>query len=86
MLGAVDNDAASSAQSKCAESGEMACLGLNRGEPRCTGGNRGIDSEQGLSAVVDGIINDMAGVSDTGGSETSCFGGLWGELGLWDAF
>ena len=62
VLGAVGNDAASSAQSKRAGGGKTACLGLSRGEQGCIGGNVGVGSEQGASKGVDGIVNDAAGV------------------------
>jgi hypothetical protein len=68
----VGNDAASSAQSKCAGGGETARLGLSRVEQGCAGGNGGIDGEQGVSMVVD--------------SEMACCWGFWGELGVWDMF
>jgi hypothetical protein len=62
VLGAVGNDAASSAQSKCAGGGESARLGSGRGEQGCTGGNGGVDGERGLSAVIDNVVNEAAGV------------------------
>jgi hypothetical protein len=62
VLGAVGNDAVSSAQSKCAGGGKSARLGSGRGEQGCMGGNGGVDGEQGLSAVVDEVVNEAAGV------------------------
>ena len=62
MLGAVGNDAGLSAQSKRVGGGETACLGPSWGELGCTGGDGGVDGEQGLSAVVDGVVNDAAGM------------------------
>ena len=86
VLGAVGNDAALSAQSKCMGGGETARLGSSRGEQGCAGGNGGAGGAWGLSAVVDSVVNDASGVWDAGGSETVRCWGFRGELGLWDAF
>jgi hypothetical protein len=61
VLGAVGNDAESSAQSKRAGGGETARLGSSGGAQGCTGGG-GMGGEWGVSAVVDGVVNDAAGV------------------------
>ena len=61
-VGAVGNNAASSAQSKCAGGDKTVCFGSSRGEQGCTGGNGAVDSERGVSTVVDSVVSDAAGV------------------------
>ena len=48
--------------------------------------NGGLDGERGVSAVVNGVVSDVAGVGDAGGVETVRWWGFWGELGHWDVF
>ena len=72
-MGAVGNDAASSAQSKCAGGDKTVSFGSSRGEQGCTGGNGAVDGEQGVSTVVDGVVSDVAGASDVVGGETFHF-------------
>jgi hypothetical protein len=62
VLGAVGNDAALSAQLKCAGGGETACLRLSWVELGCTGGDGGVDSGQGASTGFDGVVGDVAGL------------------------
>jgi hypothetical protein len=62
VLGAVGNDAASSAQLKCAGGGETACLWSSWVELGCMGGDGGVDSGRGASTGFDGVIGDMAGL------------------------
>ena len=69
------NDAASSAQSKHVGGGETAHFGGVWGKQGCTGRIGAVDSEWRLSVVVEGTINNVAGVSDMGGSEMGC---CWG--------
>jgi hypothetical protein len=85
MLGGAGIAAASSAQSRRAGTGvERGVIGLKGGG---TGdGSRetvtaGVGSGQGVEAGVDGVVSDVAGVWDTGGGETACFGGFCGRLG-----
>ena len=66
--------------------GKTACLQSSRGEHWCTGVNGGLDGEQGVSAVVDGVVSNMAGVGDAGGGKTVHWWGFWGKLGHWDVF
>ena len=61
-MGAVGNDAESSAQSKRARGGETARFGGVWGEKGCTSGTGAIDSEQEMLVGVDSVINDVAGV------------------------
>jgi hypothetical protein len=74
-------DSASCAQSKRGEGGKTVRLRSSWGVLGCAVGDRGLDSEQGVSTVVDGIVNDAAGVWDAGGGETARFGGFCGKLG-----
>ena len=85
-VGAVGNDAASSAQSKCAGGDKTVSFGSSRGEQGCTGGNGAVNGEQGVSTVVDGVVSDAAGVSDVVGSKTVRCWVFWGKLGVWDVF
>jgi hypothetical protein len=62
VLGAVGNDAASSAQSKHAGGGKTAHLRSGRGELGCAGVDGVVDSEQGVSTGVDSVVGDLAGV------------------------
>jgi hypothetical protein len=62
VLGAVGNDAASSAQSKRAGGGKTARLSSGRGELGRAGVDGVVDGEQGVSTGVDGIVGDLAGV------------------------
>jgi hypothetical protein len=59
----------------------MARFGDVWGEQGCTGRTGAINSERGVLMGVDGVVNDVAGVWDLGGSETYRFRGFWCELG-----
>ena len=83
-VGAVGNDAASSAQLKHAGGGKTARLGSSWGELGCTRGDGGVGSRWGLLSGVDGIVSDTAGVYDTGSGETARLWGFWGKLGGWN--
>jgi hypothetical protein len=75
---------ASSAQSKCGGGGETACLQLSWVGLGCTGGDGGVDSEQGVSTGLDGIVGDMTGVWEVVSDETAHFWVFWDEHGGWD--
>ena len=60
-MGAVGNDAPSSAQSKHAVGGETARLRSSWGELGCTRGDGGVGSGQGVLTGVDGVVSDAAG-------------------------
>jgi hypothetical protein len=73
MLGMISINAASLAQLKCTgdrvehggtelKRGSTACSQMYWEWLGCTGSDGGIDSEQGMSTGVDGIINNMARV------------------------
>jgi hypothetical protein len=62
VLGAVGNDAASSAQLKRAGGGETACLRSSWVELGCMGGDGGVDSGWGASTGFDGVVGDVAGL------------------------
>ena len=61
----------------------MVRSGSSWGKLGCTGVDGGVDGEQGMSTGVDGVVSDVGGVCDVGGSGTSCFRGFWGKLGGW---
>ena len=61
-MGSVDNNAASSAQSKHMGGGKMAYLGSSWVKLGCAGQDGVIYGEWWVSTVVDGVINDVAGV------------------------
>lgn len=72
MLGAVGNDAASSAQSKRAGTGvELSGIRLEGGETR----------DGGCRTGPGGSSDMVAAVGDGGDDETARLRGLWGELG-----
>jgi hypothetical protein len=62
VLGAMGNDAASSAQSKCAGRGKAAHLGSSRVEQGCVGGDGGVDSGRGVSTGLNSIVGDVEGL------------------------
>ena len=62
IAGGAGINAASSAQLKCAGGCETACLETSWGELGHTGGDGGIDSEQGVSLGADSIVGGVAGV------------------------
>jgi hypothetical protein len=70
-VGAVGNDAASSAQSKRAGGGETACLGPGWGELGHVGSEQGAGDEWGVSTGVDGVVSDAVRVRDAAGVETA---------------
>jgi hypothetical protein len=84
MLGAVGNDMASSAQSKCGGGGKTARLRLSWVGLGCTGGDGGVDSERGVSTGLDGVVGDMAGVWEVVSDETARFWVFWDEHSEWD--
>jgi hypothetical protein len=73
MLGAVDNNMASSAQSKCGGGGKTARLWLSWVGLGCTGGDGGIDSEWGVLTGLNSVVGDMAGVWEVVSNETAHF-------------
>ena len=79
-------DSESSAQSKCAGSGETAHLGSSWGKTGCTGGDRGMDSERGVLTGVDRVVGDTAWVYNVVGSETASFWVFWNKPGGWNLF
>ena len=85
-MGAVGSDAASSAQSKRARGGEMACFRGVWGEQGCTSKTGAINGERGILVGVDSIVNNMARVWGTGSSKTPHFWGFWGVLDVQDVF
>ena len=64
----------------------MAYLGSSWVKLGCAGQDGVIYGEWWVSTVVDGVINDVAGVQDTGGSEMALFLAFWGNLGGWGTF
>ena len=77
----VGRDSASSAQSKCVDSGETAGSELGWGGLGQTGSERGARGGQGAFAGADGVIGDAGRVYQMVWGETVRLGGFWGERG-----